>query len=98
VSTLACPGRRLASVHFRAISSRCDRRIVNGVTSVATSRNTPRPSRCPEHREAAALHIIQPQPAPSQLRFQCAILLAKERDHIMLLALEPSEQRDKEHL
>jgi hypothetical protein len=52
----------------------------------------------PEHREAPSLHIIQPQPASSQLRFQCAILLAEERDDIMLLAHEPSKQRGKEHL
>jgi hypothetical protein len=32
------------------------------------------------------------------LRFQCAILLTKEGDHITLLALEPSEQRDEKHL
>ena len=52
----------------------------------------------PEHCEAPSLTIIQPQSASSQLRFQCAILLAKERDDITLFALEPSDQRDEEHL
>ena len=52
----------------------------------------------PEHREPPALPIVEPQPASGQLRFQRAILLAKERDHITLLALEPSEQRGEEHL
>ena len=41
------PRRLREYVHFRTISSRCHRRIVSGVTSVATSRNTARPSRCP---------------------------------------------------
>jgi hypothetical protein len=64
---------------------------VSGVTSVATSRRTARPSRCPSDRETPALLIVQLQPASGQLRFQRAILLAKERDHVALLALEPSK-------
>jgi hypothetical protein len=44
------------------------------------------------------LRIGQLQPASGQLCFQRAILLAKERDHITLLALEPSEHRGEEHL
>ena len=47
--------------HFRAISSRCHRRMVSGVTSVATSRSTPRraaarapPAAIVTHRPTAA--------------------------------------------
>ena len=52
----------------------------------------------PEHREAPSLRIIQLQPTSIQLCFQRAILVAKERDHIALLALEPSGQRSEEYL
>jgi hypothetical protein len=52
----------------------------------------------PEHRETPPLRIVQLQPASRQLSFQRPILLPKKRDHIALLALEPSEQRSEEHL
>ena len=52
----------------------------------------------PKHRETPPLRIVQPQPASRQLGFQRAILLPKKRNHIALLALEPSEQRGEEHL
>jgi hypothetical protein len=45
----------------------------------------------PEDRETPALLIVQLQLASGQLRLQRAILLAKERDHVALLALEPSK-------
>jgi len=44
------------------------------------------------------LRIGHPQPPSRQLRFQHTVLLAKKRDHITLLAFEPSEQRGEEHL
>jgi phage terminase small subunit len=40
-------------IHFRAISARCQRRIVSGVTSVATSRIQARPRRCPSTADVA---------------------------------------------
>ena len=41
----ACtPGRRVRRVHFRLISSRCQRRIVSGVTMVARWRSARRPT------------------------------------------------------
>jgi len=51
-----------------------------------------------EHGQAPALHIIQPQSKAGQLCFQCTILLAKKRDHIALLALEPSKQGREQDL
>ncbi len=51
-----------------------------------------------QYREPPSLGIVQPQPASTQLGFQRAILLAKERDHIAVLTIEPSEHRRKEHL
>jgi hypothetical protein len=44
-----------------------------------------------EHGQAPALRIVQPQATSGQLCFQCTILLAKKRNHITLLALEPSK-------
>ena len=52
----------------------------------------------PQDRETSPLRIVQLQAASGQLGFQRPILLAEKRDHITLLALEPSEQRDEEHL
>lgn len=52
----------------------------------------------PKHREPPALSIVQPQPPPDQLRLERAIRLTKERDHISLLLLQPSEDRGEEHL
>jgi hypothetical protein len=52
----------------------------------------------PEHREAPALCIGQVKSASNQLCLQCAVLFAKKRDHIALLALKPSEQRCEQHL
>ena len=50
-SKVRLQARRAASparhVHLRATSWRCQRKIVSGVTSVATSASTRRPSRCP---------------------------------------------------
>ena len=50
------------------------------------------------HRETPPLPIVQVQPASGDCAFSVLILLAKERDFITLLAVEPSEQRDEEHL
>ena len=52
----------------------------------------------PEHGEAPALRIRQPQSASGQLCFQDTVLLAKKGDHITLLALEPSKQHREQHL
>ena len=49
----------------------------------------------PQHREISPLRIVGPQPASGQLCCQRPILLAKERDRITLLAVEPSAQRDE---
>jgi hypothetical protein len=43
-----------------------------------------------QYREPPSLGIVQPQPASTQLGFQRSILLAKERDHIAVLTIEPS--------
>ena len=52
----------------------------------------------PQNREPPALRIVQPQPPPDPLPLERAILLTKERDHIPLLLLQPSEDCGEEHL
>ena len=84
--------RCLAEVHFRAISSRCHRRM--GLASRAS-----RPSQHaafesqPQHRESSALIVDQPESPAAQLRLERAILFAEKGDYIALLPLEPSKQR-----
>ena len=51
-----------------------------------------------EHGQRPSLRIVQPQSTSDQLCFQCTILLAKKRNHITLLALEPAKQRREQHL
>lgn len=52
----AAPRAPREYVHFRTLNSRCHRRMVSGVTSVATSRNTARPRRCPSTPGAGGTH------------------------------------------
>ena len=52
----------------------------------------------PQLCETSPLRIGEPRPPSRQLRFQHTVRLAKKRDHITLLAFEPSEQRGEEHL
>ena len=70
------PGRTcrpLRWVHFRAINCRCHRRIVSGVTIVATWRNTRRPSRCPRmasrHRSSSLSRRRRPWSCFRRTRF-----------------------------
>ena len=52
----------------------------------------------PKQRETTALIIVQPQPPATQLRLERPVLFAQERDDVMLLALEPSQQCHQQHL
>jgi hypothetical protein len=72
---LGRPGRVGVNVHFRAISCRCHRWIVSGVTMIATCRKTRRSSRRPFRREASALVVGQPEAAPLQLPLEDAVFL-----------------------
>ena len=46
-------------------------------------------------RETAALVVGQPYPPPSQLLPENAVLLHQILDHLLLLAVEPSGQRNE---
>ena len=97
-STPGRPGRCLVQVNFRAISSRCHRRMVSGVTSVATSRRTARPSRWPStasrRRCASSNCSRRPVSCAFSARFSSrrnAITSPCSRSRL-------SEQRGEEHL
>jgi hypothetical protein len=82
------PGVFGSNVHLRAISCRCHRKIVSGVTMVATCLKTRRPSRRPFAREASALVIGQPEGAPLQLPLEDPVLLYQVLDDLLLVAID----------
>jgi len=96
-STAGRPGRCLVQVNFRAIGSRCHRSMVSGVTSVAASRSTARPSRCPSTliRCCASSNCsLRPVSCAFSVRFSSrrnAITSPCSRSRL-------SEQRGEEHL
>jgi hypothetical protein len=71
--------------------------LVSGVTSVATFRSTPRPSRCPSTARRRRCILFNCSRRPDSCDFSVRFC-SRERDHIPLLALKPSEQRGEEHL
>ena len=49
----------------------------------------------PPHREAPALGVAQPQPAPTELLAQDAVLFLQVADDVLLLAVGPAnEEKD----
>jgi hypothetical protein len=81
------PGRRDMNVYFCAINRRCQRRIVSGVTMVATCLSTWRPSRWP---------LIQTYPTAAQLFMENSVLLHQIFDYLLLVAVDPSGQGHKQ--
>lgn len=69
------------------MSSRCHRRIVSGLTIVATWLNASTP-----------LTIREPEPTAAQLDPQDSILFHQIRDHVLLLPIEPAGERSQEEL
>ena len=92
------PGRGGVNVHFRAISCRCHRRIVSGVTMVATCLRTRRPSRRPFCRKASALVVGEPEAASRHLLLADAVLLNQVVDDVLLVAIDPSAEGHEQHL
>src|SRR2546428_14185369 len=86
------PGRFGGNVHFRAIRRRCQRRIVSGVTMVATCLRIRRPSGWPFARETSALVVGQPDAPPLQLLPKDAVLLHEVLDNLLLVAVDPSSE------
>ena len=85
------PGRLHSNVHLWAISRRYQRRIVSGVTMVATCLRTRRQSMA-LRREAAALVVSQPDAPPLQLILKDTVLLNQVLDQVLVVAIDPSSQ------
>ena len=91
------PGRLEVNVHLLAMSCRCHRRIVSGVTIVATCRKTRRPSWRPFAARRRRWSSV-PEAAPRQLRLEDAVLLHQVFDDVLLVAIDPSGEGHKQHL
>ena len=91
------PGRPGVKVHFRAIRRRCHRRIVSGVTMVATCRKTrrlsPRPLAARRRRWSSVTEA-----APLQLLLQDAVLLYQVLDNVLLVVIDPSREGQEQYL
>jgi hypothetical protein len=94
------PARFGSNVHFRAMRCRCHRRIVSGVTTVATCRKTRRPAGDPfaalvvGQSEAAPLHLVleDADMPPERSGAQASRSVAPPVSR----GLAPSQQRAKE--
>src|SRR5437870_1392336 len=85
------PGRFRSNVHFPAISRRCHRRIVSGVTMVTTCLRTATESLA-LRREPSALVVGQPEAPPRQLLLENTVLLHQILDDLLLAAVDPSNE------
>ena len=88
------PGRFGVNVHVRAISCRCHRKIVSGVTIVATCLKTRRPSRRP-FAARRRLVVGQPEAALLHLLREDTVLLHQVLDDVLLVAVDPSREGDE---
>jgi hypothetical protein len=92
------PGRVGVNVHFRAISGRCHRRIVSGVTMVATCRKTRRPRRWPfaarRRRWSSVSRRQRPVSCPLRTRFSSI----RYSMTVLLVAIDPSGEGHEQHL
>src|ERR687892_2579181 len=86
------PGRRYSDVHFWAISRRYQRRIVSGVTMVATCLRTRRPSLRTFTARRRRWSSVSRTRRPPQLLPEDAVLLHQVLDHLLLVAIDPSSQ------
>ena len=95
----ALPGpRRLLPSYLRATSSRYQRRMVSGVTMLATSPSAFLPIALPLHREATTLGVGQAQPPSTELLPQGTILLDEILHHCDLLAGQPPSHGEDQEL
>ena len=81
-------------VHFCAISWRCQRRIVSGVTS---GQGSPSEGLAPDG-QSPALSIGQSKPPTTNLFLKDSILFPQVLDDRILLAADPASQRGNEDL
>jgi hypothetical protein len=86
------PGRFGANVHFWTISRRCHRRIVSGVTMVATCLRTRRPSRWPFTARRRRWSSVNRRRRPLQLLFEDVVFLDQVLDDLLLMPVDPSSE------
>ena len=58
----------------------------------------PAPKLVSDHRETPALTIRKTEALPLELRLQNTILFAQESDYVVLLSLEPAEERRQQEV
>ncbi len=79
-------------VHFSAMSCRCQRRTVSGVTSEAT------PDGLAANREPPTLIVGQPELSATELLLQDAVLFSEILDDCVLIAADPAGEGSHEDL
>jgi hypothetical protein len=89
--------QRLAYVHFRAMSCRCQRSSVSGVTTVAISRNRSMAQRMRAYGESAPIVVGQLQVSAPQLAAKHRILFEQISKDISLLAVPPPCEEREQH-
>ena len=90
------PGpRRALPSYCCAINRRCQASKVSGVTIVAMSRKTRRPSDLGLRRQTTALIVREPQTSGTELFPKGAVLLLEIVDHLALLLVHPTGECDE---
>jgi len=87
------PTRFAAYVHFSAISRRCHRINVSGVTMVAMRFNTFRLG-----GQAAPLVVGESQALALELLLQDPVFLGQIGDHVLLVAIQPAGEARQQYL
>jgi len=91
------PGaRRALPSYFSAVSLRCHRSRVSGVTMVAIiGKHLSRQGFGP-HRQATPLIVIEPQRSPPELFAENSVYLSQVVDDLLLLMIHPSSHGDQQ--
>ena len=89
---------RAAYVHFLAMSWRCQRSKVSGVTIVAISRSRCRPSRYARTTSRRRSSSVRRRASPSQLPLEQAILFDQVSNRLPLQAIQPAGQHQQQQL
>jgi hypothetical protein len=88
----------LAYVHFRAISCRCQRSNVSGVTIVAISRKAVRPTRYARAASRRRSSSVRRSRRIPSWRRRKPVLFNQVRDGLPLPAVQPAGQHAQHHL
>ena len=97
-STPGGPGLRRSNVHFKAINRRCHRMIVSGVTMLATSCSTLRPSAFPLTASRARWASVRRSLRLPNCCLSVRFLLQQVFDHSLLMPIGPASEDDCEEV